>query len=166
MKKNKIFPIILVALAVLLLTFGISYAFLINRSDLSNSFYAANNEIVIEEELSAPKTLVPGSVITKTPKIHNTGTVPVCVRARVLFSDNKAEDFCDPLVINNKWTLADGWYYYQDVVGVDSITQAIFNQVKIANSTLANEITDFQIIIYVESVTSDGISCIIPNDEN
>jgi len=159
----KLLIIVLVGVAILLITFGFTYSLLSSTSIKQNQFYGANNKIEIEETFSAPRKLIPGSTIVKQPKIVNKGTVPVCVRVRVLFSDNAAKDFCDPIAINSGWTLNSDWYYYNNVLNVGASTNNVFEQIKIKTSVAQSVITDFQVIVYAESRSVvTGVPCSTP----
>ena len=152
--KRPLIYLVLVLIGIAVLGFAFTYAVLLDRENKPNEFKISNNEVEIEEDVTYPKKLIPGSTIYKNPSIKNTGNEPVYVRVRVLFSDSDAEALCEPLVINNNWVYQNGWYYYRNSLSVGATTPAIFTFIKIKDSISEADIINFEVIIYAESFNS------------
>jgi hypothetical protein len=157
--KTNAFIYTLLIVSILVISFGVAYALLTDKDEKVNEFTPSNNEVeIVEPKIDKPKELIPGSVIGKKPSVKNIGNENVYVRARVLFSDNRAEEFCEELDINPNWIKVGEWYYYRHVLLVGNSTPPIFTEVKIKDSTDQNEIINFDIIITIDSVNSENYS--------
>ena len=164
MKKKEIIILIVACLAVLFMSFGVTYAFLTAKDEKINSLVVGENKIQVVENtagtIGSPDELTPGMVITKEPHIVNTGNLPCFVRARIDFSDNKAENFCEELKIDEKWEYnsSDGYYYYKDVLQPNSSTNNLFDTVTIKTKKADGteytqaDLAEFEILVYAESV--------------
>lgn len=149
------------------LSFGATYAYLITRDEAVNIFTVGETVIEIEEEFDPPPELKPGVEFTKKPHVKNTGNLPCFVRMRADFSISDAEDFCEPLIINNKWVYnaTDGYYYYKDLVQPGESTTDLFTKVKIRDDVLQTELKEFDLLIYAEAKQHSDHDNNCPNDE-
>lgn len=134
-------------------------AYLTDADQKGNQVRFTENDIRIDEEFDPPVNPGPGTVIKKSPRIMNESKVPVYVRVSARFSDDQAEAFCLPLVINEGWELrGDGYYYYGKVLGAGEATSTLFDQVVIRSDTDSSSLVPFDLLIYAESVQSQDMS--------
>lgn len=165
MKKKKNLLIIMTLCGfVFLCSLGITYSILTVKSDkIVNTFIVGENVIEISETFEPPVVLIPGVSFRKEPIIQNTGNISCYVRARADFSDSKAEEFCEKLDIGNKWIDGkDGYYYYTELLEVGKKTDPLFTTVTIKTKKATgddyqkDELIDFDILVYAESVYANG----------
>ena len=135
------------------------YAYLIDRQDTVNRIKIVENKTHIEEEFDPPTDPGPGSVIKKKPCIVNDSVIPVYVRVRVVFSNLDAQAQCEPLKIKDSWkTGEDGYYYYQKQLQPGQRTDTVFDNIVIKNIVKKEDLVPFDILVYEESVQSEGFS--------
>ncbi len=157
MKKKRLILVFAAGLALIGSTVCVTYAYLTGQDQAENLIGITENEIHIEEEFDPPADPGPGTVIKKAPRIVNDSEVGVYVRASVCFSDSAAEQFCEPLAVNEDWRLAaDGYYYYDDVLAPGETTGTIFDRVVIREDAEAEELVPFDLLVYAESVQTFG----------
>ena len=138
---------------------SVAYAYLIDRQETVNRIHVVENRTHMEEEFEQPHDHGPGQVIKKKPCIVNDSVIPVYIRVRVQFSNRKAEEQCQPLKINSGWKAEeDGYYYYQKTLGPGEKTETIFDNIVIKNTVNKEELVPFDILVYEESVQSEGFS--------
>ena len=128
------------------------YAYLIDRQETVNRIKIVENKTHIEEEFDPPADPGPGSVIKKKPCIVNDSVIPVYVRVRVVFSNLDAQAQCEPLKIK------DGYYYYQKQLQPGLRTDTVFDNIVIKNTVKKEDLVPFDILVYEESVQSEGFS--------
>ena len=141
------------------ITGSAAYAYLIDRQEAVNSIHVVENRTHIEEEFERPQDPGPGQVIKKKPCIVNDSVIPVYIRVRVEFSNQKAKEQCQPLEINSSWKAEDdGYYYYQKKLVPGGKTETVFDNIVIKNTVNKEELVPFDILVYEESVQSEGFS--------
>lgn len=157
MEKKKL----TVLLAVLLLAGAAAsagiYAYLSAEDSRVNRLTFGQNIIETEEEFTTPDPR-PGDSIEKKVRVKNTGDVPCFVRTRILFSNGEAEGVSTLELNTTDWTerQEDGYHYYKHILPVGKNSADLLTAVKIADSAHLEELKDFQIIVYSESVQSEG----------
>lgn len=157
MEKKKL----TILLAVLLLAGAAAsagiYAYLSAGDSRVNRFTFGQNIIETEEEFPTPDPR-PGDSIEKKVRVKNTGDVPCFVRTRILFSNGEAEGVSTLELNTTDWTerQEDGYHYYKHILPVGKNSADLLTAVKIADSAHLEELKDFQIIVYSESVQSEG----------
>ena len=135
------------------------YAYLIDRQETVNRIKIVENKTHIEEEFDPPTDPGPGSVIKKKPCIVNDSVIPVYVRVRVVFSNLDAQAQCEPLKIKDSWkTGEDGYYYYQKQLQPGLRTDTVFDNIVIKNTVKKENLVPFDMLVYEESVQSEGFS--------
>ena len=153
MEKKKL----AVLLAVLLLAGAAAcagiYAYLSAEDSRVNRLTFGQNIIETEEEFPTPDPK-PGDSIEKKVRVKNTGDVPCFVRTRILFSNGDAEGVSTLELNEADWTerQEDGYHYYKHILPVGKSSADLLTAVKIADSAHLEELKDFQIIVYSESV--------------
>lgn len=157
MEKKKL----TVLLAVLLLAGAAAsagiYAYLSAEDSRVNRLTFGKNIIETEEEFPTPDPR-PGDSIEKKVRVKNTGDVPCFVRTQILFSNGEAEGVSTLELNTTDWTerQEDGYHYYKHILPVGKNSADLLTAVKIADSAHLEELKDFQIIVYSESVQSEG----------
>lgn len=159
-KTKKHTKALLILSLCLLGSVGTLYAYFKVSDTLTNKFTFGNNTIEIIEEFEVPQDPQPGSSFTKKPTVKNTGTVPCYVRMLVEFSDNRAADDSRIDFNTMDWTekQTDGYYYYKNVLTVGATTKPLFTTVTFDSDANVDDIQDFDIIVYAESVQSENHS--------
>ena len=137
-----------------------TYSYLSDSKGIKNEFVIGANTIEIAEEFQQPDELAPGTTFNKYPKIRNTGSVPCYVRMLAEFSDSDIANMAKMNFESSKWSekQADGYYYYSEILMPGETTEALFTTVTILQSADETKLDDFDIIIYGESVQSEGYS--------
>lgn len=166
MTKKRIFLIVLACFLVMTASFGVTYAYLVSADDTVNEFTVGENIIeVTEDKYTPPDELKPGITFDKNPCVKNTGNLPCYVRMRADFSDSTAKDFCELIGLdetNWEYDVNDGYYYYNKLLDPNDSTTELFTQVHIKETKedgtdyTAEDMIDFDILIYAESCRDDG----------
>lgn len=129
------------------------YGWFTDQSRQDNTLSVGMNEVEIEEEFPDPE-LKPGEKIKKEVTFTNTGRGPMYVRACCLFSSKEAEEGARLLMGSSRWELAeDGYYYYTDIVNPKERTEVLLYGLTWESE---EEITDFDLTVYTESVQAAG----------
>lgn len=173
MKKNKVSTITIFFL-LLLSAAATTMAYFTYWKMFNNTFSVGENKIKITEEYIPPKEMQEGdNIYKKKVQIENTGTVPCYVRVFTEFSDSTLRDtsFLSPngsdyypanqyknhlpeewvYITDEENALLGGYYYYTKPLNQKAVTVPLFKTVKTHFET-ANEIKDYEIIVYAESV--------------
>lgn len=94
--------------------------------------------------------VLPGDIVSKQVSVENVGGHPFYLRVKLLTGisgEGLSHEDCLKLNIDEeKWTLKDGWYYYNGIVDPGTKTPNLFTHVeiigdKIDNSYLGNTLT-------------------------
>ena len=153
MKKRTLWAITACAMA-FVLSVGTTYAWLIARDPEVNTFFMGEDNITVVETFTPPTSLFPNQTIPKNPRIQNTGNLPTFVRARIVFSSAEAKALCNELIIGSsdwEYVAADDYYYYKKLLMPGQFTPYLFENVVIRGNKTAEEMIDFDIIVYSES---------------
>lgn len=174
MKKRNV----ILACVVLLGAFGIvgTYAYFANRQMVKNTIYIGNNTIEVDEEYEPLKEITVGeNSFKKKIQIKNTGNVDCYVRVFCEFSDPVMRSLSEIQIPDtDNWVSAEsyvlnlpegwvyisdglmsGYYYYTKPVAPGLSTTALIDQIRIPiteESGDLDKVTDFEIIVYAESV--------------
>lgn len=157
MGKNKKIMIGIVALLISIMACTGIFAYLSAQTGKINRFTFGENVIETDEHFPDPDPK-PGGTVEKDVKVKNTGDVPCFVRTKILFSNDDA-GLVSTLDINTAdWEKnnTDGYYYYKHILPVNVSTSSLMKTVKIADNADLDGLDDFDIIVYSESVQSDG----------
>lgn len=147
---------LLVLLAAVCTTAGV-YAYLSARADRTNKMTFGQNTIETDEEFPDPEP-EPGGSVKKVVRVKNTGDVPCFVRTRIVFSSGEAESVSSIDLNGVDWTeeKEDGYHYYRHILPVGESTEPLMSAVRIADHAHLDELEDFDIIVYSESIQSEG----------
>ena len=158
---NKKVHLLLVVLFFLfsIFTIGGTLAYFTDADTVVNTFYVDKNVIEVEEEFEQP---IRGKKTIKTPTALNTGNTDCYVRALVVVSDSRAENYFtfyynDAEGFNTSdWKEEDdGWMYYRKSIKRDEMTAPVFSHIFLSQN-LPDSLQGFTIDVLFESVQSKG----------
>ena len=162
-KRKKIASICVAVLLIALVAVGTTYAYLYSSNTKVNTFGIGENVSQITEEFEQPtyEQMVPGGKVTKDVRVTNTG-MPSYTRVYVAITSSEFEETFSIDWNTTDWTKgADGYWYYNKVVGQNETTSSLMTTV-----TFNDKITDFKnevkntegISVYEETVQAQGFS--------
>lgn len=159
LKKLAAAAAVVLGVAAAILGIGSVMAYLADGDKAVNAFSIGSNTIVPDEPF---EPAVPGKKTVKEPKAENTGTVDCYVRAKVLLSDSRAEEYITYYTgstegFNTKdWAEGkDGWMYYDRPIVPGEKTPAVFTHIRLRKD-IPDPIKDVAIDVIFESVQSEG----------
>ena len=112
--------------------------------------------------------VMPGESVVKVVEVANDGQAPVWVRVKADIAVELAEgaqapegDPADVVAIdfdNEKWTLKDGWWHYNEILPAGETTAPLFEHVTFAGSEMGNAYQDCEVTVdvYAQAVQSDN----------
>ena len=168
--KKKIVSLVLVAALAFTALVGTTLAYFTDKTETAkNTFTVGNVDIKLEEpawpasgEKDAPE-VYPGEALAKDPTVTNIGNNPCFVRVKVTGLNqfgNKGEitlrhgNYVAGYDSTN-WTLYNGYYYYNKVLAIGTVTEPLFNQIVMPVGLTGGEAT-VSIDIYAEAVQAQG----------
>lgn len=154
--KYKTHIIIIAALICNVTAAGCVAAYLISADTALNSFGTGYAETEIIENFDPPPVLVPGVSFEKNVKVKNTGKCPVYVRVQAVFTDGDMEKLCEVDWNTADYEYKDGYYFYKKPLDVDDMTEPLFTSVTLSEHATAEQIKNFEILIYTEAYQSAG----------
>lgn len=92
MKKRNAVIIVLASLFVVVMSIGITLAYLSDKKEVENSIYITEGNVSIIESFPTVSEQHMENSFTKEVKVKNTGTVPCFVRVYADFSDSRIAD--------------------------------------------------------------------------
>lgn len=142
------------------------YAYLSDGDKASNTFTIGGNRVGITEEFEPPEKLEPGVEFKKDVSVTNVGPSDCYVRVKAVFTDSDMEKYCtvdfnSSSDANDRsadywYNSEDGYYYYKEILESGDRSPSLFTKVSISEDIPANEIKEFDILVYVESYQSAG----------
>ncbi len=146
MGKYKIRFVAIAFVAIMMTLFSqgtLAYYQTIGKS--TNVVTTGDIELKIHEKTDAgtdfPKDgvyVLPGDIVSKQVSIENVGGHPFYLRVKLLTGTEaeglSSEDCLKLNIDETKWTLKDGWYYFNGIVEPGTITPNIFSHVEIVGS--------------------------------
>ena len=156
-KRTKMIVIIFCVSIFLWLSMAGISAYFISTDTATNILTIGGNSIEITEDFPTPDP-EPGSSHRKVVQITNTGTVDCYVRVFATFSNSDMGDYCTVDWNTSDWIYdeEDGYWYYKRAITTGEKTPALFTLVSISSEISEEEMKDFDIIIYAESIQSMG----------
>lgn len=158
--KKPIIRILLSVLLVAVVAVGGTLAYLVaSDSPLLNTFALMQ----IDTEIEEPNK---GTAEQKAPKVKNTGTADVYVRAYayVVMVDEDGNEYVDPILASkvspqynigdtHKWEKgSDGYYYYKGKLTPEATTEELFSGVTVNDMPTDKS---FRVYVYQESVLAE-----------
>lgn len=144
-----------IGLVAVMVTTGI-FAYYTDIQEKKNTITVGYNEIEIVEEYNPPKELKPGISFTKDVKVKNTGTVPCYVRVFCEVNNSDVKDMLKIDYNNQDFTKKGEYYYYNDILQPKTSTPSLMTTVQVSDTAEVNQMKDFDIIVYSESVQQEG----------
>lgn len=146
-----------VAIGINACSFSAVAAYLTDADRVLNVMTVGHNTIDILEEFIPPDKLEPGTVIAKKVNIENTGENPCAVRVSAEFTDSDMAAMAELDIDSEFWEYRDdGYYYYKEILDTGDITHTLFNTVSISEEATADQLEDFDIMIYAESRNAEN----------
>lgn len=172
LKKSTVAAIIF-AVIVLGIFSAQTYAYFTDTTpSIKNQIASGSLDVAIvgaqDEQLSgiAPSEFMPGTSVSRTVRIKNTGDLPVYVRIKIEKTINNSEsnmpvgwedliscgfklyDESAPNSENGDWIYRDGYYYYKSLLASESTTGALFDTISFSGD-MGNEFTNSEIHVKV-----------------
>lgn len=136
------------------------FSYFTDNDRKNNEITLGGNNIKIVEDFEPPKEMKPGESFKKVVQINNLGPSDCYTRVKVLFTDSDIGQYCtldlpddDTNWIKNE---SDGYWYYKSILKNKETTLPLFNKVSISSEASSDQMKDVDIIVYAESVQSDG----------
>ena len=158
--KKKLYEILFIIIFILLISFPVISAYLSDADTAENKLTVGGNRIELIEDFQPPKELLPGTSFTKDVKVENVGPNDCYVRIKAVFTDSDMEKYCtvDFNTTDYVYNSEDGFYYYKEILKSGETTPSLFTTVSLSDSITAEEIKDFDILVYTESYQSEGFT--------
>ena len=157
--KKNMQPILgVLVLIASLFTVGGVFAYLSDADVAVNQVTVGGNRVDLIEEFTPPAKLEPGISFAKDVKVSNVGPSDCFVRIKAVFTDSDMEKYCtvDFNTRDYEYNETDGYYYYKKVLKSEEETPSLFTTVSLSESIPADEIRDFDILVYTETYQSYG----------
>lgn len=160
-RTNKIFRLLLVILFLFISLFTIrgTVAYFTDADTVVNSFFVDKNAIEAVEEFEPP---IKGKRTLKSPAALNTGSTNCYVRAQVIVSDSRAEEYFSFYYNDTEGFNAgdwkeesDGWLYYCKNLKKGEMTTPVFSHVFLSEN-IPDNLLGFTVDVIFESVQSKG----------
>ena len=169
--KKKIIALCLVIALAATAVIGGTLAYFTDNDAKTNTFTVGNVDITLTEpnwegsgSQDAPE-VYPGEPLAKDPIVTNTGANPCFVRILVTGLDclgnagniTYRTDYVTGKLGDN-WVLhTDGYFYYNKVLAVGDVTDALFDQIVIPTGlTNGDAETEFNVVVTAEAVQAQG----------
>jgi len=134
---------------------GGTAAYLTHQAAAANEFVVGSQVSSVDETWSPPESLEKGKTYTKEVRVANTGTVACYVRVLAEPSEQSTSDAVTIDWNQQHWTAkqSDGYYYYKSILPAGEKTEPLFTKV-----TATENLSDFELIVYEETVQAAGLS--------
>ena len=128
-------------------------AYFSHQNEKNNVLKTGDNTSHIEEEFEPPDQVTTDTVYPKKVTVKNDSHTPCYVRVFVELDQPNLPVSID--FDTKNWTekQADGYYYYKKSVKANESTVPLFTQI-----TAKKDVDEFQMIVFSETVQSDGSS--------
>lgn len=160
--KKKIAAVALAACLAATAIVGGTLAYFTDTDKADNVFTVGNVDI----ELTEPNwnednavNMYPGEIVSKDPTVTNTGANPCLVRVKVEWPEGVDLDYLTDGVeykLGENWTARDGVYYYQSILDPETVTDALFDEIRLAPETTNGTGEEMHIVITAEAVQAEG----------
>lgn len=170
--KAKLFTIAILAITVATLA-STTLAYFNAESTAHNVITTSGVDIEIQEWADEKKEtpfpedgitgVMPGATKTKIAEVKNTGGAPAWIRVKIEKKiELKGTDAVDLDLVKldidtDNWTEKDGWYYYNEKVPANAVTEPIFTTVTF-DTTMGNEYQNSKatVTVYAQAVQYDN----------
>ena len=157
-RRIRILLLCTAAIPILLLSDSKEYAaaYMTDSDYAENIISVGSAQISIQEDFQ-PEEPEAGSLIKKEVKVKNTGLSSCYVRAMVLYSDNRAENYFTLDFQADDWVLGtDGYWYYLPQVEPGGETTLLLKNISVSGSYEADFYMPFEIYVYAECMQAAG----------
>ena len=149
------------AAAIMLTGIGVTWktttAYLADRDEAVNELNIGNVDITVDEDFPLPEGIEAGDTFKKEVSVGNAGLCDCYVRASILYSNDDFGKYLTMDYDTNNWIKGDdGYWYYKSIVPVGGDTTQLITEVKLADNTPGEAISDLDIIVYCEAWQSEG----------
>ena len=135
-------------------------AFLTSAGSRINTIRFGDHAITVREIYVSP---VPGEITAKNPRACNSGNVDCYVRAKVLLSDSRAEEYLAYWTDEKPgWNASfwqengeNAWLYYSEILEAGEETAPVFTHIQLKDE-LPPEVKPLVIDVIFESVQAEG----------
>jgi len=135
---------------------GCVTAYFMSADEAANVFRTGYVDSEIVEDYDPPPVLIPGISFKKNVAVRNTGTCPSYVRIQAVFSDGDMEKQCTLDWNTEDYDYKEGYYYYKKILETGETTEPLFTSVKVSENAEAEDMKNFEILIYAEAYQSAG----------
>lgn len=165
--KKKFFSIALAASLAAVAVVGSSLAYFTDKDEKTNTLTIGNVDITLTEPgwdatgKEEAKEMYPGEAVAKDPTVTNNGKNPAFVRVKVEWPENVdlsyRTDYVDNKLGDNWVDGKDGYFYYNEVLGLNETTDALFDQIVLGTDTMNGDATtEYDVVVYAEAVQAQG----------
>lgn len=166
--KKKILSVALAASLAAVAVVSSSLAYFNDTEEKTNTFTIGNVDITLTEPQwdaegqEEAQEMYPGEAVAKDPTVTNDGANPAFVRVKVAWPDGVKMSYRTDYVegkLGDNWEYneADGYFYYNKVLGLDETTDALFDQVVLSTETTNNDAqTPYDIVVTAEAIQAQG----------
>ena len=158
------------------------YAYIQSIVEQPNTFQIAEGSVEITETFTEPEVVSMDNTFEKVVTVRNTGTSDQYVRVFLHFSDSSVQEKSRIVYANSaegtSWSnflanppqgwvyvpetdsVLGGYFYYTQILTPGSTTPPLIQGIKTSfgNGTNTDQITDFDVIVYTESVQTVEIA--------
>jgi len=129
-------------------------AYFVSAAEKKTEMTVGVNECKIVEDWEKPQQMIPGNDYRKKVTVKNTGTTDSYIR---VFAEMEEPSGIEADYDTVNWE-KDGYYwYYRTAVAPGQETEPLLTTVSVSEDCSEN-ITDFNMIVYAESIQSEGYS--------
>lgn len=167
MRKQLKIRLLVIALAVLIGSIGVTFAFMLRRARVKNTFETAKVTCAVSEKLDGAEA--DGSFAIGTEKsdirVQNTGNINAYLRLRLssYFTDAQgnvsgaARSALPQLTLNDGWLAgADNTFYYTKAVPPGDFTPALCQPFSLQTAVLQDGKTVYQVVdVYAEAIQAE-----------
>ena len=166
--KKKIISTILVAALAATAVIGGTLAYFTDTEEKTNVLTVGNVDITLTEPnwdesgIKDAEDAYPGEPLAKDPTVTNVGANPCFVRVQVEWDEKIGPmeyrtDYVAGALGENWVDGEDGYFYYTQVLEVDGVTDALFDQI-VVPAELTNDATDtkYNVVVTAEAVQAQG----------
>ena len=167
-KVNKSTVVLLCSLLLIGVSITGVFAYLMDADKANNVTVVGGNRIEIVEEFDPPDKIEPNVEFTKDVSVNNVGLSDCFVRVKAVFTDSDMEKYCtvdfnssedaSDNTVDYWYNKEDGYYYLKEILESGERSASLFTKIKISEDIPANEIKDFDVLVYVESYQSEGFT--------
>lgn len=122
----------------------------ITASSLDIELIVLENVDEVEQVISSNTNIMPGNTKSRIIKIKNISNQPAWIRVEITLNDEMINDDLLTLgELGDKWSIKDGYYYYQDILQPGDTTTDLCKSVTLSNK-VSNEYSNQDLILKID----------------